>query len=114
MEISIHAAQEGCDQEITDGGVKWIVISIHAAQEGCDCNQWRGETVGRISIHAAQEGCDVAARVVSFVSIAFQSTQPKRAATSRASIICSGTRISIHAAQEGCDIIFFINSGPIV
>ena len=33
--ISIHAAQEGCDMERNDG-MTAVDISIHAAQEGCD------------------------------------------------------------------------------
>ena len=33
--ISIHAAQEGCDQNCNISGPK-VEISIHAAQEGCD------------------------------------------------------------------------------
>ena len=36
--ISIHAAQEGCDEwQITK--VEHRLISIHAAQEGCDINR---------------------------------------------------------------------------
>ena len=33
-------------------------ISIHAAQEGCDENQNANDHADKISIHAAQEGCD--------------------------------------------------------
>ena len=79
--ISIHAAQEGCDQQADMGkqlyryfnprsprGLRQAefaqnratlqVISIHAAQEGCDRNLWQTLTFNGISIHAAQEGCD--------------------------------------------------------
>ena len=36
MNISIHAAHEGCDTA-DEGKITWIwVISIHAAHEGCD------------------------------------------------------------------------------
>ena len=37
------------------------------------------------------------------MTIPFQSTQPKRAATSKADIAALQLSISIHAAQEGCD-----------
>ena len=81
-----------------------IDISIHAAQEGCDLskpnlNHWRDDFNPRsprglrpdgrehkdiavdISIHATQEGCDRRAEIVLRAGILFQSTQPKRAAT---------------------------------
>ena len=84
VDISIHAAQEGCDQAIwlaaqeliyfnprSPRGLRLVppehfeiftAISIHAAQEGCD--RWgdvQSKKVTSISIHAAQEGCDKAA-----------------------------------------------------
>ena len=57
-------------------------ISIHAAQEGCD-QQHYNELIAsiRISIHAAQEGCDNDAKALITPENIFQSTQPKRAAT---------------------------------
>ena len=33
--VSIHAAQAGCDQELTEN-VRKLSVSIHAAQAGCD------------------------------------------------------------------------------
>ena len=42
--------------------------------------------------------------VTSIITLQFQSTQPKRAATDIASLLASVEKISIHAAQEGCDI----------
>ena len=104
-------------------------ISIHAAQEGCDGCNYDGVLAERISIHAAQEGCDFLLAIItptfqpnfnprsprglrlygmittspSFSE--FQSTQPKRAATTRAIIMQCSVAISIHAAQEGCDFL---------
>ena len=56
--ISIHAAQEGCDDPEAHALFNDERISIHAAQEGCDFTI-PGRLLGlNISIHAAQEGCD--------------------------------------------------------
>ena len=146
--ISIHAAQEGCDCNVIISTKDFlpfqstqpkraatacdcdiatlVIISIHAAQEGCDCakKQYRHKNAD-ISIHAAQEGCDMAVSGRAMINLAFQSTQPKRAATKNgvqrqyvgrfqstqpkraATILDDGAwkkvKISIHAAQEGCD-----------
>ena len=61
-----------------------VIISIHAAQEGCDnaLERLQEQTEG-ISIHAAQEGCDRSVGIYAPMSILFQSTQPKRAATTQ-------------------------------
>ena len=59
----------------------------------------------KISIHAAQEGCDHNFAHLITLPKAFQSTQPKRAATKPRCIIGNHQNISIHAAQEGCDRI---------
>ena len=106
--ISIHAAQEGCD-EVAALAVRGRGISIHAAQEGCDspkgCKTLKHSDfnprsprglrllpgfsqviMGDISIHAAQEGCDANVHV----------TRQDR------------ENISIHAAQEGCDHKLFV------
>ena len=40
------------------GGKTAVLISIHAAQEGCDNKNLLTNIAGNISIHAAQEGCD--------------------------------------------------------
>ena len=79
--ISIHAAQEGCDNESYAIGPAWYAISIHAAQEGCDVIFPDRKPRQRISIHAAQEGCDIIGHIYFKNNSAFQSTQPKRAAT---------------------------------
>ena len=102
MQISIHAAQEGCDMyKITLKENN--KISIHAAQEGCDRSYLYLKNTLDISIHAAQEGCDqmlnfknssisyfnprsprglrLLVCFLVFVHPKFQSTQPKRAAT---------------------------------
>ena len=63
-------------------GIQGKVISIHAAQEGCDGVTGRNEETQSISIHAAQEGCDDLADAFAAMDKQFQSTQPKRAATS--------------------------------
>ena len=104
--ISIHAAQEGCDSELQDALPNGKFISIHAAQEGCDITSplIKGKG-GTISIHAAQEGCDFTPPTAVCSKKPFQSTQPKRAATSPMDDFGSADFISIHAAQEGCDSI---------
>ena len=57
-------------------------ISIHAAQEGCDLvAAQRIASQHYISIHAAQEGCDKQSVSKLTSGLEFQSTQPKRAAT---------------------------------
>ena len=58
-----------------------VPISIHAAQEGCDDRKERIAEYRSISIHAAQEGCDAGKRAMMNSMLIFQSTQPKRAAT---------------------------------
>ena len=106
--ISIHAAQEGCDNNYVFVDVDGKIISIHAAQEGCDhyvyvkafprqyfnprsprgLRQMYDLTVPHdkfISIHAAQEGCDRFFVKQQGHRCKFQSTQPKRAATGRQS-----------------------------
>ena len=81
IDISIHAAQEGCDRKCEDVELVQVDISIHAAQEGCDEKFSHTVTAQHyISIHAAQEGCDDGAMN-----------------------LWSLEGISIHAAQEGCD-----------
>ena len=56
-----------------------------------------------ISIHAAQEGCDYKGYYIGPGTFQFQSTQPKRAATTDLFSMLINRDISIHAAQEGCD-----------
>ena len=103
LDISIHAAQEGCDHGDLHS-LRSVGISIHAAQEGCDMNKIiiSGRLVNFnprsprglrqklilyniagsiISIHAAQEGCDCSKNLQFNQLPSFQSTQPKRAAT---------------------------------
>ena len=109
-DISIHAAQEGCD-EIAPCLAPLILISIHAAQEGCDNGKRLLECLQYISIHAAQQGGGrsvllfasrplsyfnprsprglrrCAGHSVSVAFVVFQSTQPKRAATYEAPLL---------------------------
>ena len=80
--ISIHAAQEGCDSDWPCYTLPFYRISIHAAQEGCDSGGGvKNRVIEIISIHAAQEGCDVIGSAIHALTVLFQSTQPKRAAT---------------------------------
>ena len=79
-DISIHAAQEGCDEKDAKDGTP-DEISIHAAQEGCDQRKSVNLFGTIISIHAAQEGCDGTFCFQFCYFFLFQSTQPKRAAT---------------------------------
>ena len=54
-----------------------IKISIHAAQEGCDDGDIIIEYVTGISIHAAQEGCDYARNLVNFIWKDFNPRSPR-------------------------------------
>ena len=81
-DISIHAAQEGCDKFCLLL-LQPVGISIHAAQEGCDEDFLEKSNALCISIHAAQEGCDLVGGQRNSPLSIFQSTQPKRAATKR-------------------------------
>ena len=102
-DISIHAAQEGCDIFPTLCLLWAEIISIHAAQEGCD----------RILLASIRPSWNFNPRsprglrqkVFLFVimPLVFQSTQPKRAATQICKFVLCFIQISIHAAQEGCD-----------
>ena len=57
VDISIHAARVGCDEDVTKfTAVK--NISIHAARVGCDSELEVYEISDKISIHAARVGCD--------------------------------------------------------
>ena len=58
--ISIHAPREGCDAEVVDLTIQYIL---------------------KISIHAPREGCDPAHRGICPVKVIFQSTHPARGAT---------------------------------
>ena len=56
-----------------------------------------------ISIHAAREGGDWNAANTKAREVAFQSTPPVKAATTRESHVLLDGEISIHAAREGGD-----------
>ena len=104
-EVSIHAAQAGCDHLLAR---LWQIspVSIHAAQAGCD----RGGQIYRsrvlVSIHAAQAGCDA------FLDqIQKQQIVSIHAAQAGCDKTAGGLRrvytVSIHAAQAGCDKVSF-------
>ena len=59
VEISIHAAHEGCDKKDIFIRYYAVGISIHAAHEGCDTAS-HSYSAGAyyISIHAAHAGSD--------------------------------------------------------
>ena len=96
------------------GGVIDFGISIHAAQEGCDeCEYYNTGTSLSISIHAAQEGCDCLFKPQCKRTSVFQSTQPKRAATLTNWFVVFFADISIHAAQEGCDKVYRAGTGVV-
>ena len=78
-------------------------ISIHAAHEGCDHHGSGAQYLFAISIHAAHEGCDSSYEFMVYIWQKFQSTQPMRAATRYDNGIPYISVISIHAAHEGCD-----------
>ena len=79
--ISIHAAQEGCDEISKEFYRRAKNISIHAAQEGCDKIGSLKALRMVISIHAAQEGCDAITLAKEIDYWQFQSTQPRGRAT---------------------------------
>ena len=58
LDISIHAAQEGCDR--TTSWLKEIVKEFQSTQpkRAATADVQRAQVTAKISIHAAQEGCD--------------------------------------------------------
>ena len=78
-------------------------ISIHAAREGGDGIYGRICGFALISIHAAREGGDGSVSQKPWVSAAFQSTPPVKAATRNNADDEASSYISIHAAREGGD-----------
>ena len=58
LNVSIHAAQAGCDAPVTLSQLA-THVSIHAAQAGCDDYAFPEFSTLGVSIHAAQAGCDV-------------------------------------------------------
>ena len=94
----------GCDLQNDNRYSNSSSISIHAAQMGCDiCLIAAVQCLYIISIHAAQMGCDTPFSQYFQPRSAFQSTQPKWAATTPALTDTTLVSISIHAAQMGCD-----------
>ena len=80
-----------------------VAISIHAAQEGCDPTAKPPATLPIYFNPRSPRGLRHPATAVYSRSTLFQSTQPKRAATSKRIRRRKSCGISIHAAQEGCD-----------
>ncbi|EKX89474.1 hypothetical protein HMPREF9999_01557, partial [Alloprevotella sp. oral taxon 473 str. F0040] len=100
-DVSIHAAQGGCD------GIKisrHIVccVSIHAAQAGCDNNIELYIQLRNVSIHAAQAGCDIQENRYSTTTISFKSRSPSGLRPGVNVLEGGVTIVSIHAAQAGC------------
>ena len=85
-EISIHAAQEGCDSNYNQVCIDVALFQSTQPKRAATFNQYSVDAVTAISIHAAQEGCD----------------------SSSAHGLCHPKAISIHAAQEGCDRSFAV------
>ena len=52
-------------------------ISIHAAQEGCDKNHRKRQNTQLISIHAAQEGCDRDSKTIRIAHSHFNPRSPR-------------------------------------
>ncbi len=128
IEISIHAAQEGCDFG-TRNSTQSFPLRFQSTQPKRAATQGKiSERIDTllISIHAAQEGCDRQSLSMRWNLLVFQSTQPKRAATAASArrfiypyyfnprsprglrpkannLTLYPHKISIHAAQEGCD-----------
>ena len=130
--ISIHAAQEGCDGSAANG-IKTSRISIHAAQEGCDHPARQNNPAQACYFNPRsprglrRQGAAGGTGVSDFNPRSprglrrqrhaqlcqpdtFQSTQPKRAATTVEANSYDDFLISIHAAQEGCDAWRWRNS----
>ena len=90
----------------TNRGVQQIIdsdISIHAAQEGCDYSGNSCECRLIDFNPRSPRGLRQSSISSSVKSSSFQSTQPKRAATTVNKPFDYIKLISIHAAQEGCD-----------
>ena len=80
-QISIHAAQEGCDSRCADWGRIKRNFNPRSPR-GLRPTLAQENIIGyEISIHAAQEGCDSVLKTPHLKLALFQSTQPKRAAT---------------------------------
>ena len=103
FDISIHAAQEGCDTSVSYFRRRRRYFNPRSPRGLRHLTNWFVVFFADISIHAAQEGCDNNALVTYAFKSQFQSTQPKRAATLGRRFCRNGQAISIHAAQEGCD-----------
>ena len=102
-DVSIHAAQAGCDQ---------VRRAYHPTKRAFQFTQPKRAATGEyltaalsftVSIHAAQAGCDPMSLCLISSTTTFQFTQPKRAATLGRSFESSVDCVSIHAAQAGCD-----------
>ena len=108
VNISIHAAQEGCDV-CKVAGISGTNISIHAAQEGCDKTE-DGELVieRTISIHAAQEGCDKLSNPDELLNLVISIHAAQEGCDSHSDHAACWRMISIHAAQEGCDAFLLV------
>ena len=124
--VSIHAAQEGCDQGLkAKHGVERV--SIHAAQAGCDyrnnviplqCNRFNSRSpsglrqakrkdvsaIDPFQFTQPKRAATILTKMQTKLS-EFQFTQPKRAATHGAYDSRIFEVVSIHAAQAGCDIL---------
>ena len=80
-----------------------FIISIHAAREGGDTEVTTANGGICISIHAAREGGDPKRSLPMVNGVEFQSTPPVKAATLFSIFAFTGSEISIHAAREGGD-----------
>ena len=78
-------------------------VSIHAAQAGCDCGAPNTMLIGGRFNSRSPSGLRPYMRQQELIDKQFQFTQPKRAATGKCFGCMRMRCVSIHAAQAGCD-----------
>ena len=102
-DISIHAAQEGCDDYRGCWFLPYYAISIHAAQKGCDIFFFKGINLFKNFNPRSPRGLRLPWGPCMPCGPYFNPRSPRglRRLTIRVNTL--NHIISIHAAQEGCD-----------
>ena len=106
-EISIHAAQEGCDNRTQARKCKSLLFQSTQPKRAATCFHKPISVSSKFQSTQPKRAATELGKPVEVVIYPFQSTQPKRAATVDRLVpaVLALFAISIHAAQEGCDSI---------
>ena len=102
-EISIHAAQEGCDWGWREFPTLPALFQSTQPKRAATARRPAFTAWQAISIHAAQEGCDFNSRLQKWKYSDFNPRSPRGLRQDIAQKNVDIITISIHAAQEGCD-----------